>query len=58
VGAAKGSVVDEVTPQIQALSAELPEMPSTMITERVGWERGKTVFFKRVQQLRQLLKPG
>jgi hypothetical protein len=35
--------VDVVKPQIRALPAELPEMPSTMIMERVGWERGKTV---------------
>jgi hypothetical protein len=26
--------------------------------ERVGWQRGKTVFFERVQQLRPLLKPA
>jgi transposase len=26
--------------------------------ERVGWQRGKTVFFERVQQLRPLFKPA
>jgi hypothetical protein len=58
MGAATGSVVDVVTPQIRALPAELPEMQSTMTMERVGWDRGTTVFFERVQQLRQLLEPG
>jgi transposase len=56
--AAKGSIVDAVEPQIRALLAEFPEMPSTVIMERVGWERGKTVFFERVQQLRPLFKPA
>lgn len=44
---AKGSIVDAVEPEIRALLAEFPEMPSTVIMERVGWERGKTVFFER-----------
>jgi transposase len=56
--AAKGSIVDAVEPQIRALLAEFPEMPSTVIMERVGWERGKTVFFERVQQLRPLFTPA
>ncbi|MCT2587544.1 IS21 family transposase [Actinophytocola gossypii] len=56
--AAKGSIVDAVEPQIRALLAEFPEMPSTVILERVGWERGKTVFFERVQQLRPLFRPA
>jgi transposase len=56
--AVKGSIVDAVEPQIRALLAEFPEMPSTVIMERVGWQRGKTVFFERVQQLRPLFKPA
>lgn len=55
---AKGSIVDAVEPQIRALLAEFPEMPSTVIMERVGWQRGKTVFFERVQQLRPLFRPA
>jgi len=55
--ARKGSIVDVVEPQIRALLAEFPEMPSTVIMERVGWVRGKTVFFERVQQLRPLFRP-
>lgn len=57
VRAATGSIVDAVEPQIRALLAEFPEMPSTVIMERVGWQRGKTVFFERVQALRPLFKP-
>lgn len=55
--AATGSIVDAVEPQIRALLSEFPDMPSTVIMERVGWQRGKTVFFERVQQLRPLFKP-
>jgi transposase len=54
--ASKGSIVDAVEPQIRALLAEFPEMPTTVIMERVGWTRGKTVFCDRVQQLRPLFR--
>ncbi|WLS43216.1 IS21 family transposase [Micromonospora profundi] len=54
--AAKGSIVDVVEPQIRVLLAEFPDMPSTVIMERVGWTRGKTVFCDRVQQLRPLFR--
>ncbi len=37
--APKGSIVDVVEPQIRALLAEFPEMPSTVIMERVGCTR-------------------
>jgi transposase len=52
-----GSVVDAAEPRIRALLAEFPEMPTAVIMERVGWERGKTVFFERVAQLRPLFRP-
>ena len=55
--AVKGSIVDVVEPQIRALLAEFPEMPSTVIMERVGWSRGKTVLFERIAQLRPLFAP-
>jgi hypothetical protein len=48
--------VDVVEPQIRALLAEFPDMPSTVIMERVGRTRGNTVFFERVQRLRPLFK--
>ncbi len=54
--AAKGSIVDAVEPQIRALLAEFPDMPTTVIMERVGWARGKTVFADRVQRLRPLFR--
>ncbi len=54
--ASTGSIVDDVEPRIRALLAEFPDMPTTVIMERVGWTRGKTVFFERVQQLRPLFQ--
>jgi transposase len=54
--ASKGSIVDAVEPQIRVLLAEFPDMPTTVIMERVGWTRGKTVFCDRVQQLRPLFR--
>ena len=32
-----GSIVDVVEPQIRALLAEFPDMPATVLMERVGW---------------------
>jgi len=57
VRVAAGSVVDGVEPQIRALLAEFPDMPTSVIMERVGWARGKTVFFERVAALRPLFRP-
>jgi hypothetical protein len=34
-----------------------PTMPATVIAERVGWTRGKTVFADRVRQLRPVYLP-
>ena len=48
--------MDAVEPQIRALLAEFPDMPTTVIMERVGWTRGKTVFADRVQRLRPLFR--
>jgi transposase len=53
-----GSIVDAVEPQIRALLAEFPDMPATVLMERVGWTRGKTVFCDRVAQLRPLYRPA
>lgn len=50
--------MDAVDPQIRALLAEFPEMQSTVVMERVGWQRGKPVFFERVQTLRPLFAPA
>jgi transposase len=50
----KPSIVDAVEPRIRALLAEWPSMPTTVIAERVGWQRSMTVFKDRVRQLRPL----
>jgi transposase len=47
-----GSIVDEVEPAIRELLRAYPSMPATVIAERVGWARGKTVFADRVRELR------
>ena len=49
-----GSIVDAVEPQIRALLLEFPTMPSTVIRERIGWTRGRTVLFDRIVELRPL----
>jgi transposase len=54
--AARGSIVDAVEPRVRALLAEFPDMPTTVIMERVGWTRGKTVFCDRVARLRPLFR--
>lgn len=55
--AAKGSIVDGVEPQIRALLKEFPDMPATVIAERVGWTRSLTVFKDRVRELRPVYAP-
>ena len=49
--ALKGSAVDAVEPQIWALLQEFPQMPATVIAERIGWTRGMTVLKERVREL-------
>lgn len=55
--AALGSAVDEFEPAIRALLTEFPSMPTSVIMQRVGWSRGRTVFFERVAALRPLFVP-
>jgi transposase len=57
VRAAMGSVVDVVEPKIRELLRETPDMPATVIAERVGWEHGMTVLNERVRLLRPLYAP-
>ncbi|MHB8440424.1 MAG: IS21 family transposase [Acidimicrobiales bacterium] len=52
-----GSAVDEVEPRIRALLQAYPRMPATVIAERIGWERGMTVFTGRVRELRPVYLP-
>jgi transposase len=49
--------VDTVEPRIRELLAAFPTMPATVIAERVGWTRGKTVFADRVRELRPVYLP-
>src|SRR4029077_7928186 len=53
-----GSIVGTGEPPIRGLLAEFPELPTSVIMERVRWDRGKTVFFERVAQLRPLFRPA
>jgi transposase len=55
--AAKGSRVDAVEPAIRVLLAEFPEMPTSVIMERVAWQHGRSVFYERVARLRALFRP-
>ena len=52
-----GSIVDEVEPRTRELLQDRPEMPATVIAERIGWTRGLTVFTARVRELRPFYLP-
>ena len=52
-----GSAVDAVEPEIRRLLAVTPDMPATVIAERIGWCRGMTVLRARVAELRPLFVP-
>ncbi len=47
-----GSVVDTFEPAIRRLLAVTPDMPATVVAERIGWTRGITVLRERVAELR------
>ncbi|AXV04967.1 Mobile element protein [Euzebya pacifica] len=49
---AAGSAVDAFEPQIRQLLKATPDMPATVIAERIGWSRGMTVLRDRVRELR------
>lgn len=53
----KGSIVDEVEPQVRELLAGWPQMPATVIAERIGWSRSLTVLKDRVRELRPQYQP-
>jgi transposase len=55
--AGTGSAVDAVEPEIRRLLGEFPEMPATVIAERIGWKRGITILRDRVAELRPLFVP-
>jgi hypothetical protein len=47
-----GSAVDAFEPAIRRLLAVTPDMPATVVAERIGWTRGITVLRQRVAELR------
>ena len=55
--AVKGSIVDAAEPRIRGPLAEWPEMPATVIAERIGWDRSLTVLKVRVRELRPQFVP-
>jgi transposase len=48
----RGSAVDAFEPAIRRLLAVTPDMPATVVAERIGWTRGITVLRDRVAELR------
>jgi transposase len=52
-----GSAVDGFEAAIRVLLAEFPDMPASVISERVGWTRSASVLRARVAQLRPLYLP-
>src|SRR5690606_22927087 len=53
----KKSIVDAVEPQIRQLLRQWPDMPATVIAERVGWQRSLTVLKDRIRQIRPEYPP-
>ncbi|GAA1290417.1 transposase [Planotetraspora silvatica] len=58
VRAGRGSIVDAVEPQIRAVLRDFPDMPATVIAERIGWTRSITVLKERVRVLRPQYRPA
>jgi transposase len=58
VRAPGGSRADAFEPAIRALLAQFPEMPATVIGERIGWEHAASVLRARVAELRPLYRPA
>lgn len=52
-----GSAVDAYEVEIRRLLSVAHDMPATVIAERVGWQRGMSVFRERVAELRPLYVP-
>src|ERR1039458_3503625 len=53
-----GSRCDAFESAILLLLAEFPEMPATVIAERVGWLHSPSVLRARVAELRPLYRPA
>jgi hypothetical protein len=50
--------VDAVEPRIRLLLRDYPDMPATVIAERIGWQNSITVLRDRVRELRPAYLPG
>jgi transposase len=55
---AGGSRADGFEPGIRALLAAFPDMPATVIGERIGWEHSSSVLRAKVAELRPLYRPA
>jgi transposase len=53
-----GSVVDAAEPRIRELLRAYPQMPATVIAERIGWQHSITVLRDRVRELRPAYLPA
>ena len=54
----KGSVMDELEPRICALLEQFPDMPATVIAERLAYTGASSVLRARVAQLRPRYRPA
>ena len=54
---ARGSAFDAFEPETLRLLAEFPDMPASVLAQRVGWTRSSSVFRARVAELRPLFAP-
>jgi transposase len=52
----RGSIVDAVEPEIRELLKRFPDMPVTVIAERIGWTRSYSVLKRRVRELRPVYR--
>jgi transposase len=53
----RGSIVDVVEPGVRELLQAWPTMPTTVIAERIGWDRSIRVLRDRVAELRPVYLP-
>ena len=53
-----GSRVDAFEVRIRALLKEFPDMPATVIAEKIGWEHSSSVLRARIAELRPLYQPA
>src|SRR5262245_60539581 len=58
VRAPRGSIVDAYEPRIREQLKAWPDMPATVIAERVGWSNSMTVLQDRVRELRPAYLPA